>query len=269
MSKPAPYRRVHSRVPTLADHTLVRAVDSAPQGRDALSRDAARLWHEIAGEPERALSAMEIASRTGVSRGVVMRAVSDLLRQGRARISRPLGSAPAMELLSDHLGPTYYDPELASAKILVLGPETERTRFAAACGRVVQVGESAPASAHTQAVLTMAQIRLAHVALHLVTAPEPASWPVLWSGLVRDACAVLVVATDRTWPQQGPLIRAARDHHLPLQVVIDYRDGPGPDLEEMTAHLDLGPDQVTLCDVDSSDGTYAALRDVVHRGCRS
>ena len=257
---PAP--PVRERMPTLGEHTLVRALGAAPRPLGPLTADAARIWQEVAAGPGGAMAVLEICHRTRLGRGPVVMAVTELVRQSRARVSRPLQSGAAARL-HDNVGTTYYDPELASAKLLVLG--TERARFTAACGNghAVQVHESCPVG--PQEHLTMARIPLPGIDLYLLATPDPETWPTVWPGAVRDACGALVVATDQSWPQQGPLIQAARDHHLPLQVVIDHRHGPGPDLDALTGRFDLAPGQITLCDLDSSASTYAAVRDVVHR----
>ncbi|WP_017608837.1 hypothetical protein [Nocardiopsis xinjiangensis] len=266
--KPEPYRPAHEPVPALSDHTLVRTVGPAPEPVCPFTGDAARLWHVAAAADRGALSVLELAAHARMSRGAVAVAVAELVRRGQARVSRPM-AAPVLTHLSDNLGPTYYDPALASAKILVLGSrERMRNRFIAANAAAVRVWESAPARPGRQTCLTMARMRLAMVELCLLSVADPAEWPTLWPGTVRDAYAAVVVTRAQTWQQEKELVETARDHGLPVQLVVDHPQGPGPDLQALTTVLGLAPDQVTLCDVDSGSGAYGAVRDVVHRSCR-
>ncbi|GHD36611.1 hypothetical protein GCM10007147_44080 [Nocardiopsis kunsanensis] len=266
--KPVPYRPAHEPMPALSDHTLVRPVGSVPEPVCPFTGDAARLWQTAAAAERGALSVLELAAHARMSRGAVVVAVTELVRQNQARVSRPMAD-PVLTHLSDNLGPTYYDPALVSAKVLVLGSrERMRDRFITANAAAVRVWESAPARPGQQTCLSMARMRLAMVELCLLSVSDPAEWPTLWPGAVRDAYAAVVVTTAHTWQQEKDLVDAARNHGLPVQLVVDHSRGPGPDLNALTAGLGLAPDQVTLCDVDSGSGSYGAVRDVVHRSCR-
>ena len=214
---------------------------------------------------------LEIGVRLGMTRGIARVAVTALLRAGAARVSRGLGAGVA-ERIRDQLSPTFYDPTLVSAKILVTGDNPRvRGRFVETMSPngLVEVRESLLPPASEQVDLAMAKLRLPQAELCLLSVSVPERWHLLWEEAAREAVAVLVVTTPEAWGAEARHVRTARAHRLPMQVVVDHRDGPGPELEALTDQLALSPEQVTLCDVRSRNAVFGAVRDVVHQSCRS
>ncbi|MBE2997201.1 hypothetical protein IDM40_00580 [Nocardiopsis sp. HNM0947] len=193
-----------------------------------------------------------------------------LLQAGAARISRGLGAGTA-ERIRDQFAPTPYDPALTSVKILVLGQHRERRTFVETLNPASLVTVREQVLPHTpgQVELSMATLPLPQTELCLLSVSVPERWQLLWDEAAREAIAALVVTTPGAWGQETPRLRFARSHCLPVQVVVDHRNGPGPDLDALTGQLGLPQEQVTLCDVHHRAAVFGAVRDVVHQSCRT
>lgn len=271
MTRPAPYRPVRELAPVLGDHTIVRATGTVPVPSCAATTEASEVWRVVAASTRGSLTVLEIAARLGLTRGAARVAVTALLRAGAARVSRGVGAGVA-ERIRDQLSPTFYDPTLVSAKFLVVGENSRvRSRFVETMSPhgLVKVRENVLPRTSEQLDLAMAKLRLPQAELCLLSVSVPERWHLLWEESAREAVAVLLVTTPEVWRMEAPHVRAARSHRLPLQVVVDHRDGPGPELEALTDQLALSPEQITLCDVHSQNAVFGAVRDVVHQSCRN
>lgn len=271
MTRPVPYHPVRELVPVLSDHTIVRATGTAPASSCVVTARAGEVWRVVAASTRGSLTVLEIAARLGMTRGTARVAVTALLRAGAARVSRGLGAGVA-ERIRDQLSPTFYDPTLVSAKILVVGEDPRvRSRFVETTspGGLVTVRESVLPRTSEQVDLAMAKLQLPQAELCLLSVSVPERWHLLWEESAREAVAVLVVTTPEIWGTEARHVRTARSHSLPVQMVVDHRDGPGPELETLTDRLALCPEQVTLCDVHSRNAVFGAVRDVVHQSCRA
>lgn len=268
MTRPLPYRPARDLVPVLGDHTLVRATGTVPTPTCAVTAHARQVWLTISAATRGSLTLLEVAARTGITRGTARVAVNTLLRAGAARISRGLGAGVA-ERIRDQLTPTPYDPALCSAKFLVLGQHQERRTFVETLNptSLVTVRERVRPHGPEQVDLAMARLPLPQAELCLLSVSVP--WQLLWDEAAREAVAALVVTTPDAWDQEGAHVRFARSHRLPVQVVVDHRHGPGPDLDALTEQLDVAQEQVTLCAVHHRDAVFGAVRDVVHQSCRA
>lgn len=101
--------------------------------------------------------------------------------------------------------------------------------------------------------------------LHLLAAPSPALFDVLWVDATRGASALLVlVHSSRPW-EAAPVLAAARDTRLPYLVVINHIDGDHPDPQAVSERLALDPELVHIADVRSRAATRSVLARVLRR----
>src|SRR5699024_12397634 len=125
------HRHLHSfptrRSSDLGEHTLVQTLGTPGVSleRTELDRLTASLWrlvHDLERTRTHPLSVLEIASRSGLSRGTALLAITELLMQRRVRVS-PSHTAhrTPLEEVRDGLSATHYSPTLRSAKVLALG----------------------------------------------------------------------------------------------------------------------------------------------------
>lgn len=278
-----PYRPEKPLLPVIGEHTLVRAVGPSHTlaRTDALDHLAGTVWR-LAHDLEHArapVSVMEIASRAGLSRGAVILAVTELLRRNRAKVGRP-HTVPRGPLddLRDGLSPLgHFDPDLRSAKILILGaPDLLGRQFVGACShsRPVTVQESVLEEEVVEEtrtyrprslVVSMGQVPAGGLPLCLLALPEPQVWDALWPSAARDACGVILVTRPDHVNESASALDLVQSLDLPVQVVLDHPDGTEPDPVAAARALGLTADGVTLADVRSVPSARAALRDLIRQ----
>ncbi|MCK9872382.1 DUF1415 domain-containing protein [Nocardiopsis dassonvillei] len=271
----------------VGEHTLVRSVGAgAVSGATELDHLVASLWrlvHDLGDVRTRPLSVLEIASRSGLSRGTVILAVTELLRRGRVRVSRP-HTAPRIpiEEVRDGLSATHYDPVLRSAKILVLGtPEVLARQFVGACSHtrplavqetVVVPGDDAKDGAgqvrSRSLLISMGSLPLGPLHLCLLALPEPGVWDALWPSAIRDACGTTLLVHPDHLDAAERALTVLRRLESPVQVVLHHPDGTDPDPVVVAEALGLSPEEVTLADVRSVPAARTALRDLIRQDPR-
>ncbi len=284
---PSPYLPENPPLPLVGEHTLVRSVGAgAVSGATELDHLMASLWrlvHDLGGGRTHPLSVLEIASRSGLSRGTVILAVTELLRRGRVRVSRP-HTAPRIpiEEVRDGLPATHYDPALRSAKILVLGsPEVLARRFVGACSHTRPLAvqetvitpdddtENGTGRIRSGSLLiSLGSLPLGPLHLRLLAFPEPEVWDALWPSAIRDAYGTILLSHPDHLDAAERALVVPRRLELPVQVVLHHPDGTAPDPVAVAAALGLSPEEVTLADVRSVPASRTALRDLIHQDPR-
>ncbi|MEU2972555.1 hypothetical protein [Nocardiopsis alba] len=281
----APYAPKNVLLPPIGEHTLVRphGTDgfSAQDGIDELCRSIRLLLHDLEQEGRTPMTVLDIAVRMGLSRGVVILVVAELLRRNLVRVSRQIStpSDPRTEVRDAWSDLSHCDPELRSAKVLVMGdPELSRT-FIGSCSEVgpishgeviyvrnVGIPSSSPDaySPPVTARVSMGRIPLKGMSLHLLGGVDVDVdvFSTLWSTLVRDACAALVVTHADDLEGAAVALGFLAKHRVPALLVL-HHGHETPDLEAVRTHLGLAEERTVLCDVRSRPATRAALGDVI------
>ncbi|MGW9351461.1 hypothetical protein [Nocardiopsis flavescens] len=287
-------------LPSVGEHTLVRAVGDGPfPAETELDRLAASVWrlvHDLERlRPHLPLTVLEIASRTGLSRGVAVMALTELLLHRRVRVSRSC-TAPRtpMAEVRDNLAATHFDPHLRSVKILVLGtPELAARRFVGSCSFTHPVtvqesilepcdllGHGKEATSKTpnghgpegtrraplrSLLVSLGTLPLGTLHLCLLALSEPPDRDALWPGAARDACGALLIAHPDHLGAAARALPPLRDLHVPVQVVLDHPDGTAPDISDAARLLRVDPEHMTMADVRSVPSARATLRDLIHQ----
>lgn len=280
---PPPYVPKNPLLPVVGEHTLVQTLGTPGVSleRTELDRLTASLWrlvHDLERTRTHPLSVLEIASRSGLSRGTALLAITELLRHRRVRVS-PSHTAPRtpLEEVRDGLSATHYSPALRSAKVLVLGtPEVLARQFVGSCShtRPLAVQEMV-ITTHDGAkhnpprprplLISMGTLPIGPLHLCLLALPKPGAWDALWPSAVRDACGTILVTHPEHLPDADRALMLLRRLGAPVQVVLHHPDGTEPDPMAASDALDLGTDEVTLADVRSVPAARAALRDLIRQ----
>lgn len=280
---PSPYVPENPLLPVVGEHTFVQTIGAPGVSLEAteLDRLTASLWrlvHDLEHTHTRIhpLSVLEIASRSGLSRGTVLLAITELLRHRRVRVSPP-HTAPRtpLEEVRDGLSATHYSPALRSAKVLVLGiPEVLGRQFVGSCSHtrplavqemVITTHDGAEdhAPGPKSLLISMGTLPMGSLHLCLLALPNPGVWDALWPSAARDACGTILIAHPEHLPKAARALRLLRRLESPVHVVLHHPDGTEPD--PMTAAQALGADEVTLADVRSVPAARAALRDLLRQ----
>ncbi|NKY96648.1 hypothetical protein [Nocardiopsis alborubida] len=279
-----PYVPENPLLPIIGEHTLVRTIGTSGVFPEATELDhlVASLWrlvHDLGGTRTHPLSVLEIASRSGLSRGTVILAVAELLRRHRIRVSRP-HTAPRtpIEEVRDGLSSTHYDPALRSAKVLVLGtPEALARQFVGACSHtrplavqemVVVTRDGSATPRPRPLLISMGTLPISSLHLCLLALPEPGVWDALWPSAVRDACGTILVTHPDHLGAADRSLMLLRRLESPVQVVLHHPDDTDPEPVSAAKGLGLSTDEMTLADVRSVPAARAALRDLVRQDSR-
>ncbi|MFL1427510.1 MULTISPECIES: hypothetical protein [unclassified Nocardiopsis] len=301
MAAPLPFT-ARAPLPAVGEHTLVRAIgEGAFPSATELDHLVASVWRRVRDleqiRPHRPLTVLEIASRAGLSRGVAILAVTELLLRRQVRVSRPrTGLRLPMAEVRDNLAATHFDPRLASAKVLVLGtPELAARQFVGSCSHAhpVAVQEQIPEPPSTQdakgsegageaaqvhsalgsgrrpplssLLISMGTLPVGDLHLCLLALPEPQMWDALWPSAVRDACGIILIAHPDHLDAAAHALPLLRDLHVPVHVVLDHPDGTAPDTSAAAELLQVDPEHMTMADVRSVPAARAALRDLINQ----
>ncbi|WP_306368586.1 helix-turn-helix domain-containing protein [Nocardiopsis sp. CC223A] len=263
--------------PEVVGHTLVGTTappltDSAP-GYDEVTGAVHRL---LADSPS-PMSVMEIAYRLGMPRAAVATSITALVRRRGGPLVQLSPAEPSPGFLRQAVSALTGDRTchpvagLASAKVLVTGPPRSgvSTLVGTAAGHPpVRLLEEIPdrGGQLRSYCLEQGAVEVAPTGrLHLLAAPPPALFDVLWVDMTRGASALLIlVHSYRPW-EAVPVLNAARDTRLPYVVVVNHVEGDHPDPRAVSERLGVDPDLLHITDVRSRTAARSVLARVLRR----